>query len=91
MLKNGKDLWAVLKNAKEHSRQLGLFPMPLRLCSKSYKLLFSSAWIKIFQMFKLALKKAEEPKILYIHTRMYNIYVYIKLRQLRENILVYGK
>ena len=37
--------------------------MPARLCSKSFKLGFSSMWIENFQMFKLDLQKAEEPEI----------------------------
>ena len=39
------------------------FHMLPRLCSKSFKLGFSSMWTKNFQMFKLGLKKSEEPKI----------------------------
>ena len=35
-------------------------PMLVRLCSKSFKLGFSSTWIKNFQMYKLGLEKAEE-------------------------------
>ena len=34
-----------------------------RLCSKSLQHGFSSTWTKNFQMYKLGLKKAEEPKI----------------------------
>ena len=35
----------------------------VRLCSKSFKLGFSSTWIENFQMYKLGLEKAEEPEI----------------------------
>ena len=34
-----------------------------RLCSKFFKLGFSSTWIEDFQMYKLGLEKAEEPEI----------------------------
>ena len=37
--------------------------MPARLCSKSFKLGFSSTWTENFQMFKLHLEKAEEKEI----------------------------
>ena len=43
--------------------QLHSLPMLVRLCSKSFKLGFSSICIKNFQMFKLDLEKAEEPEI----------------------------
>ena len=43
--------------------QLHTFHMPARLCSKFFKLGFSSMWTKNFQMFKLDLEKAEEPEI----------------------------
>ena len=33
------------------------------LCSKSFKLGFSSTWTKNFQMYKLDFKKTEEPEI----------------------------
>ena len=45
------------------SVQLGLFHMLARLCSKSFKLGFSSTSIKNFQMYKLGSEKAEEPEI----------------------------
>ena len=38
-------------------------PMLARLCSKSFKLGFSSMWTENFQMFKLDLEKTEEPEI----------------------------
>ena len=44
-------------------RQLCSFHMLVRLCSKSFKLGFSSMWTKNFQMYKLGLEKAEEPEI----------------------------
>ena len=43
--------------------QLHSLPMLVRLCSKSFKLHFSSAWIENFQMYKLDLEKAQEPEI----------------------------
>ena len=43
--------------------QLPSFHTPARLCSKSFKLGFSSTWNENFQMFKLYLEKAEEPEI----------------------------
>ena len=43
--------------------QLLSFHMPERLCSKSFKLGFSSTQMKNFQMYKLDLEKAEEPEI----------------------------
>ena len=43
--------------------QLHSFHMPARLCSKSFKLGFSSTWTKNFQMYMLDLEKAEEPEI----------------------------
>ena len=38
-------------------------PMQVRLCSKSFKLCFSSMWTDKFQMYSLSLEKAEEPEI----------------------------
>ena len=38
-------------------------PLLVRLCSKSFKLSFSSTWIKNLQIYKLGLEKAEEPEI----------------------------
>ena len=43
--------------------QLQSFHMLPSLCSKSFKLGFSNTWTKNFQMYKLDLKKAEEPEI----------------------------
>ena len=43
--------------------QLHSFHMLARLCSKSFKLGFSSMWIENFQMHKLGSEKAEEPEI----------------------------
>ena len=42
--------------------QLHSFHMLAKLCSKSFKLGFSSMWTKKFQMYKLDLEKAEEPE-----------------------------
>ena len=57
---------AVPKNVKT-TRQLGSFHMLVRLCSKSFKLGFSSTWTKNFQMYKLDLEKVGEPEIKYQH------------------------
>ena len=43
--------------------QLCSFHMLARLCSKSFKLGFSSTWNKNFQIYKLDLEKAEKAKI----------------------------
>ena len=43
--------------------QLHSFHMPARLCTKSFKLGFSSIWIKKFQMYKLDLEKVKEQEI----------------------------
>ena len=43
--------------------QLCSFHMLVRLCSKSFKLGFSSMWTKNFQMYQLSLEKAKEPVI----------------------------
>ena len=43
--------------------QLHSFHMLVRLCSKSFKLGFSSTWTDNFQMYNLDLEKAEEPEI----------------------------
>ena len=53
---------AMPKNAQT-TTQLHLFHNLARLCSKSFKLGFSSVWTENFQMYKLDLKKAEEPEI----------------------------
>ena len=44
------------------------FHLLVRLCSKSFKLGFSSTWTENFQMYKLDLEKAEEPEINCQHT-----------------------
>jgi len=49
-------------NAKECSHYHTIH-IPARLCSKSFKLGFSSMWTENFQMCKLDLEKAEEPEI----------------------------
>ena len=43
--------------------QLRLFHMLARSCSKSFKLDFSSMWMKKFRVYKLDLEKTDEPKI----------------------------
>ena len=49
-------------NFFQTTRQLHSFSMLLRLCSKSFKLGFSSMWTEIFQMYKLGLEKAEDQR-----------------------------
>ena len=43
--------------------QLCSFHKLVRLCSKSFKFGFSSTWTENFQIYKVGLKKAEEPEI----------------------------
>ena len=43
--------------------QVCLCHMLARLCSKSFKVDFSSVWTENFQMYKLGLEKAEKPEI----------------------------
>ena len=52
-------------NAKECSKYctIALISHASKICSKSYKLGFSSTLTKNFQMYKLDLEKAEEPEI----------------------------
>jgi len=42
------------------TKQICSFHMPASLCSKSFRLGFSSMWTENFQMYKLDLEKAEE-------------------------------
>ena len=53
---------AVPENAQT-TGQLCSCPTLVRLCSKSFKLGFSSMWTENFQVFKLDFEKAEEPEI----------------------------
>ena len=62
--------------------QLCSFHVQLRLCSKSFKLGFSSMWTVNFLMFKLVLEKAEEPEI----KLPTSIGIIEKVRQLQKNI-----
>ena len=52
----------MLKNVQT-TLQLYSFHMLGRLCSKTFKLGFSSMWTKNFKMYKLGLEKGEEPEI----------------------------
>ena len=52
-----------MPNNVQTTIQLPSFHMLARYCSKSFKLGFSSIWNKNFQMYKVGLKKAEEPEI----------------------------
>ena len=65
--------------------QLHSFRILVRLlCSKSFKLGFSSTWTKKFQMYKLSLEKAEEPdQIASIH------WIIEKAREFQKNIYFY--
>ena len=53
--------------------------MLVRLCSKSFKLGFSSTWTENFQIYKLGLEKAEEPEITCQH-------LLEKAREFQKNI-----
>ena len=53
---------AMLKNVQT-TVELHSFHMKARLCSKSFKLGFSSMGTKNFQIYKLGLEKAQEPEI----------------------------
>ena len=53
---------AMLKNVQT-AKQLHSIPMLVRLWSKTFKLGFSSTWIKNFQMYKLGLEKVQELEI----------------------------
>ena len=53
---------AMPKNVQT-TRQLHWFHMLVRLCSKSFKLGYSSTWTENFQMNRLDLEKAEELEI----------------------------
>ena len=55
-------LRTVPKNAQT-TVQVGSFPTVPRLCSKSFKLSFSSTWTENFEMYKLNLERAEEQEI----------------------------
>ena len=48
---------------KLHTIQLCLFHVLVKLCSKSFKLGFSSIWTNNVQMYKLGWENAEEPEI----------------------------
>ena len=52
---------AVPKNVHTTTR-LCLFHILVRLCSKSFKLVFSTMWTENFQMYKLGLERAGEPQ-----------------------------
>ena len=51
-----------LKNVQT-TGQLHSCPILVRLCSKSFKIGFSSTWIENFQMYRLGIEMAEEPEI----------------------------
>ena len=53
---------AASKNVQT-TRQLHSFHMLVRLCSKSFKLVFNSMWTENFQMYTLGLEKEEESEI----------------------------
>ena len=53
---------AMSKNIQT-TKQLCSFHITARLCSKSFKLCFSSTWTENFPIYKLGLEKAEKPDI----------------------------
>ena len=53
---------AMPKNVQT-TAQLYFFHVLARLCSKSFKLSFSSMWTENSQIYKLCLEKAEEPEV----------------------------
>ena len=55
--------WRAMPNNVQTTEHLHSFCILVMLCSKSFKLGFSSMWTKNFQMYKLGLEKAEEPEI----------------------------
>ena len=67
--RTGKGQFSFQSQKKECQRmfklphKLCLFHMPVRLCSKSFKLGFSSMWTENFQIHKLSFKEAGEPEI----------------------------
>ena len=58
-----QEYWSGVPLPSPTTAQLYFFHMLARLCWKSFKLGFSSTWTVNFQMYKLDLEKAEEPKI----------------------------
>ena len=67
--RNGKDQVSFQSQRKampknvQTTAQLHSFHMLVRSCSKSFKLDFNSMGTENFQMYKLDLEKAEEPRI----------------------------
>ena len=55
--------WRAMPKNTQTTVQLCSFHTLAWLCSKSFKLGFSSMWTENFQMYKLDLEKAEEPGI----------------------------
>ena len=62
--------------------QLCSFHMLIRLCSKSFKLGFSSMWIENFQMYKLGFRKGRGTRDQIAHIR----WILEKERELQKNI-----
>ena len=61
--------------------QLWSFHRIKRLCSKSFRLGFSSIWTENFQMYKLGFEEAEEPEIKFQHC-----WIMEKAREFQKNI-----
>ena len=67
--RNGKAHFSFQSQTREMPKnvqttaQLYFFHVLARLCSKSFKLSFSSMWTENSQMYKLCLEKAEEPEV----------------------------
>ena len=58
--------------------------MLVRLCSKSFKLGFSSMWTQNFQMYKLGFKEAEESE-----TKSPTRWIMEKAREFQKNVYFY--
>ena len=80
-----REAWsaAIRGVAKSRTRLSYWTELNWRLCSKSFKLSFSSMWIEKSQMYNLGLEKAEEPEI----NQIANIHwIKEKAREFQKNI-----
>ena len=79
--KENKHLLIIMPKNVQSIIQLCSFHMLVRLCSKSFKLGFSSMWTENFQMYKLGFKEAEKPyQIAYVR------WIIQKTREFQNNI-----
>ena len=79
--KENKHLLIIMPKNVQSIIQLCSFHMLVRLCSKSFKLGFSSMWTENFQMYKLGFKEAEEPyQIAYVR------WIIQKTREFQNNM-----